>query len=129
MGIAFADWLEGEMGRRRISQAELARRGGISQAAVSLVLKRKRQAGRDLCYAVAAAFEMDEEEVMRLAGLLPKRRKPEPIEEHITREVQKLNRRRQEMVRDYVALQRQAQAGESTGNSDRPAKVRSLPPE
>lgn len=68
----FALWLVGELEGRGWSRAELARRsrGGITSAAVDQVINSQSKPGMKFARAVARAFEMPEEDVMRRAGLL-----------------------------------------------------------
>lgn len=65
----FATWLEHEMVERGLSQSELARRGGLTPTAINKVLSRERRPGVDLCRGIARAFNMQDVDVMRLAGL------------------------------------------------------------
>ncbi len=66
----FANWVEAEMKRRGWSRAELARRAGLSRAAVSDVLNLKYPPGPEFCRALARAFGYSQEYVFRLAGLI-----------------------------------------------------------
>ena len=45
MGLQFIEWLVNEMARRDLSQAELARLSGLSQAMISHLISGKRQPG------------------------------------------------------------------------------------
>lgn len=67
----FTDWLEEQMRQRAWSQAELARRAGVTQSAISLILSGSRQPGEDVSNALAKALKIPPEEVFRAAGLLP----------------------------------------------------------
>lgn len=67
----FDEWLSGEMEKRSWSQSDLARHAGLSQAQVSRVANGLRPPGNDFCLAVAKAFKLPVEIVMRKAGLLP----------------------------------------------------------
>lgn len=67
----FDEWLSGEMEKRGWSQSDLARHAGLSQAQVSRVANGLRPPGNDFCLAVAKAFRLPVEKVMRKAGLLP----------------------------------------------------------
>lgn len=70
---SFVDWLVDELKARNVSQAELAKRSGMSQASISLVISGKRNPGIDFCNAVAKALNIPTEEVLSSAGLLPKK--------------------------------------------------------
>ena len=67
-----ADWIENAQAARGWTQAELARRAGISQGAISRVISGSRNAGVDFCRAIAKAFSVPEQEVLQVAGLLDK---------------------------------------------------------
>lgn len=70
-GIDFSEWLMREIETRGISQAELAYKAGVSAATISHVLTGTRNAGPDLCVAIARALNYSPEYVFRIAGLLP----------------------------------------------------------
>lgn len=70
----FKLWLIDIMKMKGWNQSELARRAGLSPAAITDVLKGRRNAGTDFCDGIAAAVKFPPAEVYRIAGLLP----PEP---------------------------------------------------
>jgi transcriptional regulator with XRE-family HTH domain len=67
----FAKWLQERMELKGYNQAELARRAGVSRAAINGVLTGSRNPGNDLCSAVAKALNIRPEIVFRAAGILP----------------------------------------------------------
>lgn len=67
----FADWLQVELGRRGMSQADLEAKSGLSAATISRILSGSRGAGADTARKIARAFNMPPENVMRAAGILP----------------------------------------------------------
>ena len=67
----FSEWLKRELNQRGWSQRELARRAGVSATAINDTINQKTRPGWDLCTAIARAFDMSEEEVFRIATLLP----------------------------------------------------------
>jgi transcriptional regulator with XRE-family HTH domain len=67
----FAEWLLEEMNRLDMTQAQLAKRAGISRTAVSNLLSHTRDPGPTICRAIARALDVPPEEVFRKAGLLP----------------------------------------------------------
>jgi transcriptional regulator with XRE-family HTH domain len=82
----FSGWLSLQLSEKNLSQAELARRSGITQSNISLVLNEKRNPGPDFCKKIARGLKMPPEKVYRAAGLLsPKKITEEIIEqaEHI----------------------------------------------
>lgn len=66
----FASWLVQELEARGWSRAELARRGGVTSTSVDQVVNGLTRPGLKFARAVARAFEMPEEDVMRRAGIL-----------------------------------------------------------
>lgn len=66
-----SDWLNSELNERGWSQRELARRARVSPTAINDVINEKAEPGWDLCAAIAKALGLSEEEVFRMAGLLP----------------------------------------------------------
>ncbi len=56
-----------------MSQAELARRSGLSQGLISQILNGQRKPGVEACAGFARAFHLPTEDVMRRAGLLSAR--------------------------------------------------------
>jgi len=69
-------WLEERLNTLGWTQAELARRAGISQAQVSFVLNGQRRAGADFCVAIAGALKEEPSYVLKLAGYLPSNYNP-----------------------------------------------------
>ena len=68
----FVDWLENEMKQRNMSQAEMARLGGITRSAVNKLLNRQQKSpGREMLDAIARALRLPSETVYRAAGFLP----------------------------------------------------------
>ncbi len=67
---AFTEWLRSEMDTRNWRPVDLARASGVTLNQVVLVLKMQRRAGDRFLRGVASAFEMPQESVFRLAGML-----------------------------------------------------------
>ena len=67
----FIPWLLEELNKRSWRPADLAHRAGLSTGSLSNVLSGNRNAGPDICNAVARALGEPPEKVFRLAGLLP----------------------------------------------------------
>ncbi len=66
----FVSWLESEMDKRKWSISVTARQAALSHPVISDILNLQAQPTLDTCVALAKAFEMPPEEVLRLAGLL-----------------------------------------------------------
>lgn len=67
---AFLAWLDAELAQRRWSYHQLARRAGVSHSTLGR-LRRGAVPGWGLCHALAGAFDLPPEHVLRQAGLLP----------------------------------------------------------
>lgn len=76
MDNEFFTWVTQETEKRGWSDSELARRAGMSPAALSLVLSEQRKISLSFCKGIARAFGESPEKVLRLAGLLPPEPKP-----------------------------------------------------
>ncbi|MBN1665546.1 MAG: XRE family transcriptional regulator, partial [Anaerolineales bacterium] len=113
----FSDWLQRQIDTREWSQSELARNAKINQASVSNILSEKRLPGYDFCLAIADAFNMPPEAVLRIAGLLP----PVPEETALQRRVEhlfnQLSQPEQQEILDYIEyrLQKSEQRKKGTG--------------
>ena len=68
---SFVDWLNDELNRRGWSRSEAARRGHISASMMDKVINEIANPGLDFCNAIARAFCIPPEDVLRRAGLLP----------------------------------------------------------
>ncbi len=66
----FGSWLEREVAARGWTMGDLARRAGVSDAAISRILKGLRHPSPELCRALAEALDVPAEPVFRLTGLL-----------------------------------------------------------
>ncbi len=68
----FLNWLNGVMKEKSISQADIARTGFVTTAAVSkLFTYQVKTVGVDMCKAIAAAIDIPLVTVYRKAGHLP----------------------------------------------------------
>ena len=65
----FVQWLENEIWKRRLTYAELSRRGGISPARISQVLAAGEPPGWQFVAAMARALDKDLAVVAKKAGL------------------------------------------------------------
>jgi transcriptional regulator with XRE-family HTH domain len=72
----FVSWVQNELKNRNMSQAELARKSGLTRSAINKLVNRQQLApGNDMCLGIANAFNIPPETVFRKAGILP----PKPI--------------------------------------------------
>lgn len=74
----FRDWLLRVLEERGISQSELARRAGLSRAAISDIVSGRRGIGKNAATSIARALKLPPEEVFRAAGILPPNPKDDP---------------------------------------------------
>ena len=81
--ISFAIWLEAQLQEQGISQAELARRAGVTRGAINGILTGARGPGTDLAKGIARALKLPEDEVMIAAGLMS----PKPKEDKGQKEI------------------------------------------
>jgi transcriptional regulator with XRE-family HTH domain len=98
----FSEWLEREIERRGLSQAELAREAKVTRAAINGVLTGARGPGKDLCLAIARAFKIPPEVVFQKAGLLPDRPEQDPTLDEINFKLSLLPKRDQEEALRYL---------------------------
>lgn len=102
----FSVWLEGELTRKNIDRAELARRAGISESMLSLIYKGDRKAGKKTCVNIAKVLDVPESLVMEKAGILTVKTKNSPLVERIAHIVSLLPRSEQEGFLEYVELRK-----------------------
>jgi|SRR3990172_2374270 len=74
----FAVWLEAQLKEQGITQAELARRAGVTRAAINGILTGARGPGVDLCNGIARALKLPPETVYRVAGIPLSEAKKDP---------------------------------------------------
>jgi len=66
----FVNWLNQQIELRGWCYADIAKRGHISNSSISKVINDQSRPGIDFCRAVARAFNLPDDQVMRRAGLL-----------------------------------------------------------
>jgi transcriptional regulator with XRE-family HTH domain len=71
------NWIIDELNKRDWSQGELARRANITRGHISHILSGSRNAGAEVCIAIAKAFNEPPEKGLEMGGYLSKR-EPEP---------------------------------------------------
>lgn len=67
----FATWLTTEIDNRGWTNSELARRAGMRQSTISMLISGHNKPGLDVCIGIAKAFRISPEEVLRRSGLIP----------------------------------------------------------
>lgn len=73
MATELIDWAGRELETRGWSMRELSRRSGLSVGTISDVLNDRANPGLDFCVGVARALDVPPENVLRMAGLIPRR--------------------------------------------------------
>ena len=68
--IEFSEFIQQELVKRGWSQADLARRSGMTTGGVSMLLNQTRKPSTDTLNIIAQVFNYSREEVYRIAGLL-----------------------------------------------------------
>lgn len=70
MGIQFSDWLTQQLAEKNMSQAELARKSGLTRQSISYYLSAKsKQPDEFALEKIAAGLELPVEQVYRAAGI------------------------------------------------------------
>jgi transcriptional regulator with XRE-family HTH domain len=122
-----ADWLKQELERREWNTSDLARKAEVQPASLSRIINETREAGPNICLAIAKALHVAPERVFRKAGLLP----PEPEKDPtIMDAIHKMSRltpeERKEIVRymDFVANRHKDETVEEQAGEERKAKSR-----
>ena len=79
----FIEWLEAEIKARDWKPADLAHKAAITDATLSRILSGSRQAGIEVCQAIAHALGVSKEKVYRRRGFLDPLAPEEEIEEDL----------------------------------------------
>lgn len=69
---AFVEWFKAEIDSRGWGIRETARRLNVSHPVISSIITHGESPSWDTCAAIAKAFDLPADYVLRLAGLLPK---------------------------------------------------------
>jgi transcriptional regulator with XRE-family HTH domain len=72
MDTPFTAWLTQQLQEKDLSMRELARRGKISHTTISLVISGERKPTYEFCVGIAKGLGLPPDEVLALAGKLPK---------------------------------------------------------
>lgn len=75
----FPKWLQDKLDEKGWKPTELARRSGLSDAAVSRILKRERKADPETLQAFARSLKIDTTSIYKAAGLLPQDAEDEDV--------------------------------------------------
>ena len=100
------------------SQAELSRRASVSRSTISKVISGERGPGADFCQSIARAFNMPEEEVFRIAGLLSPETDIDPVLEELNYKLANLPPELQQEALGYLNYLIEKQERQARGNID-----------
>ena len=100
----FVSFIKEELIKRSWSNAELAKRSGISQAHISRVLNGNYLPGIDLLKSFSHALNIPEEQLFRMAGILPERKELEPVNERMLHLFSQLEHYDKQMILDYLVF-------------------------
>ena len=120
---SFVDWLNQVMAEKNLTQADIAKTGYVTRAAVSaLLVKKVKSVGVDMCQAISTATGIPLETVYRRAGLLPERARDERIDA-ILAQLDELDDDLRENAEKYIEfLANQARAKNRAKPAPNPAK-------
>jgi len=117
----FNEWLLSELEKRDWSQADLARRTGVSRTAISDIISGKRNMGRDMAISLAEALKLPLEEVFR-AALLPPKPESNPLVEEGLYILQQLDGTEREDALRFLRMRLQVKEERETYNAKRKTK-------
>lgn len=103
------------MNDKQWSQAELARRSGLSRTSISYVISGQANPGDALCRAIAKAFQIPIDDVYRVAGLLPVKPNADETVSEITHIYHELDEDNRQELLDYARLRLNKQEREQSG--------------
>jgi len=76
-------WINEELESRGWTMRELARRSGVSHAAISLVLSEQQRPTFEFCEKIARGLGEPPEKIFRIAGLLPRLTNDQEVAEQV----------------------------------------------
>lgn len=124
METDFSEWLHNQLKEHGWTQAELARRSGISPSQITRVLSGSRGLGEQSVRAIADAFKLPPEEVYRAASLLPPISKERSQLSELTYLINLLDDDNLQEVIDYARHRLEKQEGKKqTSRRGTPARI------
>ena len=115
----FVVWLEDELETREWSPSDLARRSGISQSAISLVMNGKRSPGMEFFDGISKAFKVPLDLVYQKAGALPVKPNADEAVSELTHIYHELNEDNKQDLLDYAKMKRHKQERDTKNNGKR----------
>jgi transcriptional regulator with XRE-family HTH domain len=107
-GTAFTNWLQDELNKRGLIQADLSRMTGMTTAGISNMFTRQKVPKPENLQAIARAFKYTPEFVFRVAGLLPKET---PTDEELEFLFSQLLPDDQEEVKEFIRMKLNRRGG------------------
>lgn len=117
----FGSWLQAEIDKRGISQADLSRISGLTTAGIAYLINGRRNAGQDACNKIASALRLPPETVFRAAGLLPPISEIDELKAQMLDLTADMSREEQREVIEYLRMKRRLR-------EEREQEQQSLPP-
>lgn len=104
----FGDWLQGELDKRGMKQADLARESGLTTATISRLITQQRGPDDATCLKISKALGIPVEDVFRRAGKLPPQSELEhdPTLREIYEVVKQLTEEQRAAVLEFVWFER-----------------------
>jgi transcriptional regulator with XRE-family HTH domain len=112
MELSFGSWLQSEMNKKHLSQADVARLTGMTTGGVSFLINETRKPSPDTLNAIAHAFKYPPEFVFRIAGLLPKET---PTDEELEFLFSQLQPDEQDEIKEIVRMKLNRRGGKTNG--------------
>jgi len=104
----FVTWFEFERRSQKLSQSEIARRGGITRGAINkLITRKQKRPGPDLCIAIAKALDISPVIVFHKAGYFNNIDETEGLIQNILYQLEGLSQIDKEDVLDYIRHRKQ----------------------
>jgi len=103
---SFGNWLQEELNKRDMSQADLSRASGLTTAGIAYLINGRRNAGEDAVNKIARALKLPPETVFRAAGLLPPVSEIDEMKAQLIELTANMSREEQREVLEYLRMKR-----------------------
>lgn len=121
MSDSFSGWIQERLEEKGWSQAELARRSGLTRGGISNLLNNVRKPDAETCKALARAFGRPEEEALIAAGYLSPKPDFDPRAERLNQLFDQLTPEDQEEILSIAEMKlRKKEAREAEKQKKKP---------